>query len=140
MTTVERPTGITIISVVAALLGALLVIIGALVALSAFITGTASGGPSGLPLGAYLGLVSIVILLLGGLTLLFSSGIYNLRPWAWTLGVVVTGLNVIATTAFLLAGAEPVTGGVATAASAVVLVYLLLPGTRALFRPDGETA
>lgn len=132
----ERPTGLTVIAVISALLGALLVLIGLIVALSAFITGTAGGGPSDLPLGAYLGLISLVVIGLGGLTLLFSNGIYYVRPWAWTLGVVVCGLNVIATIAFLAAGAEPVTGAIGTAASVVVLVYLLLPGTRALFRPS----
>lgn len=132
----ERPTGLTVIAVISALLGAFLVLIGLLVAFSAFITGTASGGPSDLPLGAYLGLISLVIIGLGGLTLLFSNGIYYIRPWAWALGVVVCGLNVIATIAFLAAGAEPVTGAIGTAASVIILVYLLLPGTRALFRPS----
>jgi hypothetical protein len=136
----ERPSGVTIISVISAILGALLVLVGLFVAFSAFITGTAGGGPSDLPLGAYLGLIAVVIFVLGGLTLLFSNGIYNLQPWAWALGVVVCGLNVIATLAFLAAGAEPITGLVGTAASALILVYLLLPGTRALFRPGGGGA
>lgn len=124
-----RPTGITILAVLAGIGGVLGIILGiGLVGIGGF--AAASTGTS-----AYFGLgavAGIIVLALGVLNLAFAYGAWTLKPWAWPLGV---GLQV----ASLVWAGLAVIGGdiggqiIGIAISAVILYYLFQPNIKAVF-------
>ena len=128
-----RPTGITLIALLAGVSGFL----GLCGALPVFgISALVGLIPTAVT--AALGLVGVVIsiLLIAGplLQFAFAYGAWNLRPWAWWLGVVGTGVSVLGTLISILSGIGIVTAIFHGLLPIVIFVYLLLPGTRAAFR------
>lgn len=126
-----RPTGVTIISLLAAV-GGVFAILGAI---GAFVVGTVLdsiagdlGGSAIFSLGL---LFAIGIGMIGIANLIFAVGAYRLRPWAWTMGVVLNAMS-------LVLNALPLTMGgqvdiVSIVVSGVIIFYLTRPEVRAAF-------
>jgi hypothetical protein len=116
----ERPTGITILAILAAISGVL-----------SLLGGLALFGLGGLGLGAgsaaLAGLATIsgvVLLALGIAYLALAYGFWTLKPWAWmVLNAVMSG--------DIVAG---LTGGIISIViSAIILYYLFQPSVKAAF-------
>ena len=122
----KRPAGIAVLAVVAALLGVL-----ALLAEGAW--WNASEGLAWLPrIHGGEKLIALVLLAAGLSELVFAYGAWALRPWAWTLGVVLE-IVVIGLALLQLGRLEPVRHIVTIVIAGVVLWYLATPRVRAAF-------
>jgi hypothetical protein len=122
----NRPAGIAILAVVAAMLGVL-----ALMAAGAW--WNASEGLAWLPrIHGGEKLIALVLLATGLSELVFAYGAWVLRPWAWTMGVVLE-IVVIVLALLQLGRLEPVRHIVTIVIACVVLWYLSTPRVSAAF-------
>ncbi len=91
MMTKQRPTGITILAILAAIGGVLYVLAG----LTLLGVG-AVGGVVGSGIGFLSGtLGGLILLVLGLVTLYVAWGAWNLQPWAWTWMAVVVVVSLV---------------------------------------------
>lgn len=126
----QRPTGITILAVLA-IIGGLLGLCGsaALFGLSGLgaVAGDLSSGATGVLFGV-IGLISSV------LYLAFGFGAWSLRPWAWMLGIVGAGFSVLSNVLSLLTGNATILSVLLSLViSGVILWYLFRPEIKAAF-------
>lgn len=135
MTPGRRPTGITVLAILAALSGFV-----GLCCSSPLLVGLSAVGiviPTGITqvLGV-LGLLLACVLAFGPvLQLAFAFGAWNLRPWAWWLGVVAMGFSVLGVLVNVIGSGgamawTAVTNGIIPI---IIFVYLLVPGVRKSF-------
>lgn len=129
----KRPAGVTIIGVVA-ILGGLwqlwmsLVLFG--IQLPALLP------PAGIVGGTVRALTFTVgggSLVFGVLGVVFGIGALQLRPWSWTLGVVLYILDLFAALALLVAGGATLGVAVPALLSAAIIAYLYTPEVRTAF-------
>jgi hypothetical protein len=129
-----RPLGITIISILAFIQG-FLGICGTCVVLAG--SGLLFFIPTGVTqvLGGFGCLLALILGLGPLLELIFAYGAWNLRSWAWLLGIIATGLAVAGVVISILGsgGATVLTALTNGLLSIIIFVYLLLPGTRKAF-------
>jgi hypothetical protein len=143
----RRPTGVTILGVLAILGGIFLLIGGiALVGLglvigtyagSAFTNALSNAGYSGLAsIGA--GTLAVILLALGAIVLVlgilyFAVGIgyFGGKGWAWTLGIIVTILSIIVDIVQIAFGAFSNVLGLVI--GLLILYYLTRPHVKAFF-------
>ena len=115
----ERPIGIAILAVLAAI-GAMYDL---LLLLALF---------GGVPLfGGFVIMIAVTLLAVAIVTLVFAYGAWTLKPWAWTLGVVLEAVLIVFAL-YSLTRADPsavVTLGIA----GVILWYLFQPSVKAAF-------
>ena len=117
----SRPTGITILAILAAI-GGVLSVVGAVGLLAA-------GGVSGLVL-----ILLLLTLAFGVLYLVLAYGLWTLRPWAWTLGVGLMVASILLTFVNVTQGLQYPIGAVISAGiSAAVLFYLYTSSVKAAF-------
>jgi hypothetical protein len=129
---VHRPLGVTILAIlqlIAGLLGLCLPTIfligGTLVALL---------GPVGTMVGV-LGILAGLVMLIGPLLhLIVAIGALSLRRWAWWLGLIATGVDVLGAALNIWNGAGLIAAILPVGFSLLVFVYLLTPGVRQAFR------
>ena len=77
-------------------------------------------------------IIALILLAVGFAEFVFAYGAWALRPWAWTLGVVLE-IVVIVLAVLQLGRLEPVRHIVTIVIAGVVLWYLLTPRVRAAF-------
>lgn len=130
-----RPTGVTIIALLALLSGLL-----GLMCSSPIMILSAVGLiiPTGVTqvLGA-LGIVLGIVLAFGPfLQVIFAYGAWNLRPWAWWLGLLATGISVAGVLVSIIGsgGATAWTAITNALLPVIIFVYLLFPDVRRAFR------
>ncbi len=118
----ERPIGVTVIAVLA-VLAAIGAVTNLFLSLVMFGTLAAFGG--------FLIVFAIDTLAVSIASLVFAYGAWTLRPWAWTLGVVLESVVVVFTLYSLTNGSlsSLVTLGLA----AITLWYLFQPSVKAAF-------
>jgi hypothetical protein len=128
----QRPTGVTILAILA-FIGGAFGILGALALLGlgfAF-AGVAAGGLSFV--------FGIVFLALSALYLYIGWGFWNLRRSAWSLGLVVFGFGILLSLIQFLLGYATITNVIVTIIiNGIVLYYLLTPGVKAAFGVTGD--
>jgi hypothetical protein len=117
-----RPTGITILAVLAAI-GGILGLFGGFVVLLA---GTAIFGGAGALLG-------IAALAYAGLLIAAAYGFWTLQPWAWPLGVAVAIFGIVISVLYILGGQSIASQILGIVVDGVILYYLNQPGIRRLF-------
>ncbi len=134
-----RPTGITIIAVLALLLG-LVSLFGALLLVGCgALIGWAAGQASG---SSVVGtVVAAIPIIFGGLSFLsallnfiFAYGAWNLKPWAWMLGVITQGIGVVTAILGLFNPGGWITDVGRLALSGAILYYLFTPEVKAAFQ------
>lgn len=134
----QRPTGVTILAILAAI-GGVLVICGSLALIG---LGGLVGGVIGSRLGTNVGflvgglgtLVGVVTLIVGLLELAFAVGAWNLRPWAWIIGVVSQIIAGVLAIVRLIDARGFVSSEVVTIAiAAIILYYLFTPTVKKAF-------
>lgn len=120
----KRPFGVTVIAIFA-LIGGLL---GLCLPTLGMIGSTLLG-----PLAA-VGVVASVFFIVGPLLqLIFAFGAFGLRPWAWILGLISTGITVLGVVINLFEGASfwsAIWGGLIPI---IIFFYLLSPKVRQAF-------
>ena len=122
----QRPTGVTVLAVAAAALGVLAI-------LGAGAWWNASEGLAWLPrIHGGERLIALVLLTAGLSELVFAYGAWMLRPWAWTLGVVLDVI-VIALALLQLGRLEYARHIVTIAIAGLTVWYLATPRVRAVF-------
>jgi hypothetical protein len=122
----QRPTGVVIVAVAAAILGVL-----ALLAAGAW--WNASEGLAWLPrIHGGEKLVALILLIAGLAELVFAYGAWTLCRWAWAFGIVLE-IVVIVLAALQLGRLEPIRHIITILIAAVTLWYLLTPKVKAAF-------
>ena len=91
--TAERPLGVTIISVLG-YIGAILMALAG-IAMMAFGGLAGSLGALGLLLGSTGIIAGVVLIAMGIITFVVSTGLWNLKKWAWTVTMILEGLSVL---------------------------------------------
>lgn len=117
-----RPTGITILAVLAAI-GGVFALFGGLVI---FTAGTVIFGG----LGAILGLAFLAY---AGLILAFAYGAWTLQPWAWPLGVAGAAFGIVLAVLNIIGGSSIVSQIISIAVDGGILYYLNQPGIKSIF-------
>ncbi len=130
----NRPFGLTVIAWLA-IIGGGLQILGSLglVGIGAF--GILVGSTGALETAVLLGVgfpmwTGIVLIALGAIGIVFGVGILELRPWSWTMGIVLYALNLLAGLVLLVGTGFGVTVAFVTLMSAVILAYLMAAAPR----------
>lgn len=127
----ERPIGVTIIAVLAIIVGVLQLLGSlALFGLSAV----------SLPGFEYAALVStlgvaggVVMFVMAALMIAFGVGALMLKSWAWFLGVVLFGISLISAVVTMLTVGFEIGVLLSAAIALAILVYLFTPNVRAAF-------
>ena len=127
----QRPMGVTILAVLAAIAGVLGIFRGLLVLGGSSAVSFAIPGFAGL--SALIGIGAIVQ---SALLLVFVYGAWSLKPWAWMLGLVGAGLGVVVAVV-QLGGSSPSSLLVNILIDGAIIYYLFQPTIRRAF---GETA
>jgi uncharacterized membrane protein len=124
----QRPTGVTIIAVLAAIAG-VFGLLGSLVLLGLGGTVAANTGLGGL---VFVG--GLIVLGYSALSLVLAYGFWNLKPWAWPLGIGVEVLGIIQAILQFMNDSRNVTSMVISIAiAAIVIWYLYQPHVKAAF-------
>ena len=120
----KRPFGITVIAILALISG----LFGLCWPTLVFMGSTLLG-----PL-VTVGVIAGIFLIVGPLLqLIFSYGAFNLRSWAWYLGLIATGITVIGAVINMFDGASFWSIIWSSGLSIIIFIYLLTPGVRQAF-------
>jgi hypothetical protein len=127
----QRPTGITILAVLAAISGVFSIFGGlSLVALGGALGAATSStdlGILGIGFGAYM-------FVIGALYLLVSFGFWTAKPWGWILGIAIAIVSMAGTIAELVLGYVGLFSAViAIVLPAIILYYLNQPAVKRYF-------
>jgi hypothetical protein len=128
--TAARPTGVTILAVLAAI-GGILGLLGgvALLGLGGIAAG-ATGNAAFFGLGAFAGIISVAIAIA---SLAFAYGAWMLQPWAWSLGVVLQLVSLVWAVLLIVSGGEIFSQGISIVIAGIILYYLNQPHVKAAF-------
>lgn len=132
----QRPTGVTILAILAAIVGVLGVLAGlALIGFGGFAGGLV-GGAAGAALGGLAVVGGLIILATSVVEIAIAYGFWQLRPWAWQLGVILGVIN-IAIAVLGVVGivfSNTITGAaVSIALNGAIIYYLNMPAIRQAF-------
>lgn len=121
----KRPFGITLIAILALISG----LFGLCWPILVF-TGSAFLGP----IFGTIGVIAGIFLIVGPvLQLFFAYGAFNLRAWAWVLGLISTGITVLGVIINLFDGASFWSAIWGSLLSVIIFIYLLTPNVRQAF-------
>lgn len=126
-TSAARPVGISVLAVVAAIGGALVLLAG--LALLG-IVGAAGAGGAGIFPASVFGIISVAQAVL---LLAFAYGAWSLRPWAWFVGIGSSVLGLVLAALFIANGSEVPSQIVSIAVNLVIIFFLNSQGTRRAF-------
>jgi hypothetical protein len=127
----QRPTGVTILAILA-FIGGILSILGGLALVGLGGVFAAAGGGLAILFGIY-------ALVWGALALWIGWGFWQLRPSAWRWGIILMVIGVVIAIVQILLGYSDLVGGIISIAiDLAVIYYLTTPGVRAAFgQPSG---
>jgi hypothetical protein len=128
-TTPARPTGITIISVVALIAGILQIFSGlGLIGLGGIAASV------GIGIGGFAFIGGLALIALGIADLAIGYGFWTVKLWAWRLGVILAIVNVVwALISLVLVNFDVVSLLLTVVISGIWIYYLNLPSIRAAF-------
>jgi len=126
-----RPTGITIIAVLA-IIGGILGVIGACLIFSVTTLSAGALSSGGL---AFAGIVVAILTLARAVAYLaFGFGAWNLQPWAWMVGMIVAAASIVISLLSVILGYSNIGSELLSIIVAgVILYYLNTPGVKAAF-------
>lgn len=128
--TAARPTGVTILAVLAAIGGVLGLLGGvALLGLGGIAAG-ATGNAAFFGMGAFAGIISVAIAIA---SLAFAYGAWMLQPWAWSLGVVLQLVSLVWAVLLVISGGDIFSQGISIVIAGIILYYLNQPHVKAAF-------
>lgn len=91
----SRPTGVTILAILAAIGGVLGLLGGLAIIGIGGLAGGFIGGAAGAAIGGLAVIGGLIVLVLAVLELVLAYGFWNLRPWAWQLGVILAAVQIV---------------------------------------------
>ena len=118
----SKPTGVVILAILQ-LIQALMVLYGAVIVLIAL-----------LPMGIFAifgAFISLILLIVGIVMLILFYGLWNLKSWAWLWALIGNGLVLVLG---LMGNLTDITNLLQIALAAIIVIYLLMPATKAHFR------
>ena len=130
----KRPLGLTIIAWLA-IVGGALQVLGSLglVGLGSFgiLIGSTSALEGILLLNVGISLwIGVILMAFGAIGLIFGFGVMAMRPWSWTMGIVLYALNLAAGLVLLFYTGFGVTTAFVCLISAIIVGYLMAPTAR----------
>jgi hypothetical protein len=129
----NRPIGVTIIAVLAIIAG-IVTLLGSLPYFGVSFMSSVLGGTGIATLATGLGVgIGITVLIVGILQLAFGIGSLSMRSWAWTLGVVLFALSLVAYLGSMLVVGFTMTNVVGALLAAVIIGYLYSTEVRSAF-------
>lgn len=90
-----RPTGVTILAILAAIGGVLGLLGGLTVIGVGGMAGGLIGGAAGAAIGGLAVISGLIVIVLAVLELALAYGFWTLRPWAWQLGVILAAIQIV---------------------------------------------
>lgn len=118
-----RPTGVTIIAALM-IIGGVLGIIGSIAIIGLL-------GTMGFGVGALIGIVALASSVL---SLVAGIGLWQLKPWGWTLAFAIAVINIVVNIISVLTDNNTIAGvAVNTIINAIVIYYLNTPAVKAAF-------
>jgi hypothetical protein len=139
--TTSRPTGITILAILALFSGAFSILAGlgylaGAPLIPAAAIGTIAEDIAG-PLKSIAMVLGVFWLVVGVAQLAFAYGAWTLKPWGWLLGLVIEGSSILLTFIVgIMAGnlvATLTVSLIPLVVAIVIIVYLLSPSVRSAF-------
>ena len=124
-----RPTGVTILAVLAAI-GGVLGLLGGIALLG--LGGLAAAGGSGL-LASYGAIFGILAIVQGALALAFAYGAWTLQPWAWMLGIVAFGISLALSVLNVVGGGNIGSQAISIVIGIAIIYYLFTPAVKQAF-------
>ena len=125
----QRPMGVTILAVLAAIGGVLAVLAGlVLVGLSSSV----AAADMALPLSGVVAILGIVSIVVGIGDLAFAYGAWGLKPWAWMLGIVLEVVG-IAVNLLEFRSATASSTIISVVIAGAIIYYLYQPHVRRAF-------
>ncbi len=133
----QRPMGITILAILAIVGGLFLILGGCGVVAGGALIG-AAGAQAGVGEvaagGGLLTVYGIVLLVIAVADIVFGIGAWTLKPWAWMLGLVLQGINVVVAIVSIIAGWSTFGSQIiGLAINAVIIYYLMTPDVKKAF-------
>lgn len=122
-----RPTGVTILAVLAAIGG----VLGLLAGVAALGLGGLVAASSGL--GGLLAIVGLVAIAQAVLSLAFAYGAWNLKPWGWMLGIVVEVIGLVLAVLFIVDGSSITSQAISIIIAVAIIYYLMTPAVKSAF-------
>ena len=126
----QRPTGITILAVLA-LVGGVFYLLSALA--SGFLGGGLAATFVGTGVGGLFALLGIVALVLGIAYLAFAYGAWTLKPWGWILGVAIAVVGLALSLVYVLQGDAITNQLISVVVDIIILYYLNTPDVKKAF-------
>lgn len=129
----QRPTGITILAVLA-LIGGVLALFAALglFGLGA-LSSAALGNVGGFIFGGLAIFIGLITLISAGLSLAFAYGAWYLKPWGWVMGVVSQGFSILISIINIIGGGSFFNQLINIAIAGAILYYLFTPEVKRAF-------
>jgi uncharacterized membrane protein (DUF2068 family) len=130
----KRPTGVTIIAILA-IIGGILGVLGGLAGLAggALLAGGAAGTTAAAASGT-VAIFSAILLIFGVLDIVLGIGLLRLRPWAWTLGVALQVASIVLAVIEIATGNASIGNqALGLAINVIILVYLFRGNVRQAF-------
>jgi hypothetical protein len=128
MTASSRPTGITILAVLAAIGGVLGILGGLTVSVLGGFVASVTGG-----LGGLITIIGLVALAVGIAELAVAYGFWTIKPWAWMLGIGISVANIVIAVLYVLAGYSITNEVISVVVAGVIIYYLWQPSIKAVF-------
>ncbi len=123
----SRPTGVTILAVLAAIGG----VLGLLGSLGLILGGGAVAAASGTDATVLL-ITGVLSLVLAILSLAFAYGAWTLQGWAWMLGIVAEAISILFGLYYIVTG-QIVSGVINILIGAIIIYYLFRPNVKQAF-------
>ena len=131
MTMQPRPTGITILAVLAAIGGVLVLIAGLFGTVLGGALGAATGSAT---VGGLVVLLGVIAIVYGVLSIAFAYGAWTLKSWAWNLGMASQIVGIGLAVVYIATGNSTVSSQILNIAiGAVIIYYLNTPAVKAAF-------
>jgi hypothetical protein len=134
-----RPTGITILAILA-LIGGIFGLIGGLGLIAGgALLGGALGGTTGVAVGGFAFVAGIITLGLAVAYIGFAYGGWTLKPWGWALGVILAIASIVWQVALAFISGDfvgsivSVSGILSLAVPIIILYYLYTPTVKSAF-------
>ncbi len=126
----QRPTGITILAVLAAIGG----IFGLLGGLALLGLGGLAASLGGAAVGGLAFVFGLLLLVVGVAELAFAYGAWTLKPWGWQLGVYIQVASIVIAVVEVVLGYANLTGVLlGVVINGIILYYLYQPSVKAAF-------
>ena len=137
MTSAVRPTGVTILAVLALIGGIFGLIAGLGLMMGGALLGGMMGGSQGVALGGMAFIFGVAGIGIAIAELAFAYGAWTLKPWGWALGIIAAIANLLFIVVMAVISGDLVASLISSVISiaiwAVVLYYLTTPQVKTAF-------